>query len=386
METPPPLLSDEQLRSAAVEAEAAARAAHRRRLGLLAEAQRRGLDLAAYRLLLRADRAEFTRWLTQVRLFLPALSPSGQPLPPAHPVTAAALPELSEAHLAQLARALPRLPEGAEDILVTAARSTEPRALRLLADRIHAEQDAAEPGPEPEAEAPDVLHLRDLPGGRLELWGELTAETGARLTAALDPLARPGAEDTRSRAERQGQALADLIDLRGEALPTRAGQRPHLSVTLDYQTLRTGTGTARLDGGGHLTAAQARRLACDAVVIPAVLGGRSEVLDLGRARRTVSLAQRRALHARDRGCAFPGCGRPARWCDAHHVRHWADGGPTDLDNLVLLCRRHHSEVHHHRWRIRLTGGAAVFIPPRHIDPAQLPRQNLLHRRALELAG
>ncbi|WP_372470770.1 HNH endonuclease signature motif containing protein [Saccharothrix luteola] len=103
-----------------------------------------------------------------------------------------------------------------------------------------------------------------------------------------------------------------------------------------------------------------------------VLGAGSEVLDLGRTKRTVSVAQRKALHARDRGCAFPGCGRPPKRCDAHHVEHWADGGDTDLDNMVLLCRTHHSLIHHSRWRITMTGGVPAFIPPRHVDPARLP--------------
>ncbi len=133
-------------------------------------------------------------------------------------------------------------------------------------------------------------------------------------------------------------------------------------------------------------AAQARRIACDAKVVPVVMGGASEILDLGRTKRTVSVAQRKALHARDRGCAFPGCPRPPKWCDAHHVKHWADGGDTDLDNMVLLCRTHHSLIHHSLWSITMTGGVPVFIPPRHVDPAQRPRQNLLHRPPVGIAA
>ena len=93
----------------------------------------------------------------------------------------------------------------------------------------------------------------------------------------------------------------------------------------------------------------ARRLACDANVVRVVTGGASEPLDVGRASRTVSPAQRRALTIRDRGCVFPGCDRPPGWCDGHHIVHWADGGPTDLANLALLCHHHHKAMHEGGW-------------------------------------
>ncbi|MBP2337623.1 hypothetical protein JOF41_003801 [Saccharothrix coeruleofusca] len=404
MSPPPALLSDDDLMSAVAEVETRARALHGQRLALLAEVLRRGLDLESYRHSTRVDRARLRRWTAQVRLFLGTLSATGQPLEPAHPIPAEVWPELSEEHLAELARAVSlRLPPGSQEILVRAACAVEPRAVRLLAEHIRdrTARDEADERDEHAARG-DVLHLRHLPGGRLELWGELSAETGAKFTALLYPLAAPlagerdaaeqgaaergaaerGAAAPRNRAERQGEAFADLLELAEGSgrLPSEAGERPHISVTVGFDALRRGTGHARLDDGRHLSAAQARRLACDAKVIPVVLGGRSEVLDLGRARRTVSLAQRRALHARHGGCAFPGCHRPSTWCDAHHVRHWADGGPTDLDNLVLLCRRHHTLVHHTEWRITLVDGVPAVIPPRHVDPAQRPRQNLLHRQ------
>ncbi len=203
----------------------------------------------------------------------------------------------------------------------------------------------------------------------------------------LEPLSQPRPDGPKDRAHRLGEAFGDLIALasRSEHLPSEAGERPHISITIDLDTLRRGVGHAVLDGDHYLSAAQTRRLACDAKIIPAVMGGDSEVLDLGRTKRTVSVAQRKALHTRDRGCAFPGCPRPPKWCDAHHVKHWADCGDTDLDNLVLLCRTHHSLIHHSRWQISMTGGVPTFIPPRHIDPAQLPRQNLLHRPPIAIA-
>ncbi|ONI92829.1 hypothetical protein ALI22I_01750 [Saccharothrix sp. ALI-22-I] len=370
------------------------RAMHRQRLELLAQVLRCGYDLDSYQRLLRVNPAEVEQWIRQVDLFLPSVSPTGQSLSPLHPVAGAALAEqeLSDGHLRELTRAVDklRLPDWSEETLVEAARSVEPRVVRQLADRIRdrVEQDAVDELDEPEAEPADVLYVRDLPGGRVEFWGELSAETGARFTAMLEPLSQPRPDGPKDRARRLGEAFGDLVGLasRSEHLPSEAGERPHISVTVDFETLRRGVGHAVLDGDHYLSAAQARRIACDAKVIPVVLGAASEILDLGRAKRTVSVAQRKALHARDRGCAFPGCPRPPKWCDAHHVKHWADGGDTDLGNLVLLCRAHHSVIHHSLWSITMTGGVPAFVPPRHVDPAQRPRQNLLHRPPVGIAA
>ena len=139
-------------------------------------------------------------------------------------------------------------------------------------------------------------------------------------------------------------------------------------------------GIAVLDDGGGITAEAARRIACDATILPAVLGGRGQVLDLGRSRRLFGGPIRRALVLRDGGCAFPGCDRPARWCDGHHIVHWADGGTTDLGNSVLLCGHHHRVIHHSDWRVRISpaDGLPEFVPPALLDPAQRPRRNTYH--------
>ena len=161
-------------------------------------------------------------------------------------------------------------------------------------------------------------------------------------------------------------ALVELADraLRGGDLPTQGGEKPTLVLTLDYAKLAAEVGTGTLDTGEHLPASTVRRLACDAKIIPAVLGGPSQPLDLGRAQRTVTTALRRALVLRDAGCTFPGCDLPPGWCDAHHLLHWANGGPTDLLNLVLLCPRHHHTAHHQNWTIRIAGdGLPEFTPP-----------------------
>jgi hypothetical protein len=99
-------------------------------------------------------------------------------------------------------------------------------------------------------------------------------------------------------------------------------------------------------------------------------------LDVGREQRTVTAGQWAALVVRDRGCAFPGCTRPAEWCIAHHIVHWADGGPTDLDNLVLLCGYHHRVVHHSGWQVIMAADRhPQFLPPPWVDPDQTPRRN-----------
>ena len=125
-----------------------------------------------------------------------------------------------------------------------------------------------------------------------------------------------------------------------------------------------------------------RRIACDAGIIPAVLGSVSQPLDVGRQSRLATGPLRRALVLRDRGCAFPGCDRPPRWTDAHHVQHWSDDGPTELSNLVLLCSFHHRLIHHSDWQVKINpkDGLPEFVPPSYIDASQLPRRNRYHHR------
>jgi 5-methylcytosine-specific restriction protein A len=130
-----------------------------------------------------------------------------------------------------------------------------------------------------------------------------------------------------------------------------------------------------LEFGGYSCAAQLRRILCDSCVTPAVLGGDSVPLDLGRTRRTATPAQRAALAARDGGCAHPGCDKTPSWCSVHHVIHWVDGGPTDLDNLVFLCLQHHIMIHQSGWVIRMRNGLPEFIPPKWVDINQKARGN-----------
>ena len=146
-----------------------------------------------------------------------------------------------------------------------------------------------------------------------------------------------------------------------------------MTVTVSWEWLRLQVGHALLDTDRTLSIAAARRLACDAGIIPVVLGGSSQPLDVGRMSYSVPDGMRRALHHRDRGCTFPGCTRRPRRCHAHHVRHWIDDGHTEIENLTLLCRFHHHLIHHGDWQVTMTDGRPWFTPPPWIDPTRQPR-------------
>ncbi|MET8278157.1 DUF222 domain-containing protein [Micromonospora sp. NPDC005174] len=278
-------------------------------------------------------------------------------------------------------------------VLVEWAGQFDPTLLRRMGARIldHVAPDLADAADAAALAAEAARAARDRhvtvseqTGGRLRLSGVLDAEAAALLRAAIDPLSAPsGPDDTRCAGQRRHDALADVcrLALRTGELPEAGGDPAQLVVTTSYDGLRRQLGPGTLDVGLRLTPDAVRRLACDAAVLPAVLGGAGQVLDVGRQRRLISGPLRRALVLRDGGCAFPGCDRPPRWCAAHHIRHWTDGGPTNLDNAVLLCGHHHRHVHRSDWGVRLGGdGHPEFVPPAWLDPEQLPRRNHYHRR------
>ena len=154
-------------------------------------------------------------------------------------------------------------------------------------------------------------------------------------------------KDTRTATQRRHDALMTVLRrglAGGEDMPTTP--KAAVQVTIRWDVLRaelTGLGTTAT--GEVLSPETVRRLACDADLIPIVLGTDNEILAMGRARRLVTPGQRRVLEYRDRHCSFPGCSIPASWCDAHHVVHWSRNGPSDVDNYALLCGRHHTVVH-----------------------------------------
>ena len=207
------------------------------------------------------------------------------------------------------------------------------------------------------------------------------------IAAVVDAKARPlTGDDDRPAAQRQAEALADVcgyvLDHAPSAvLPECGGQRPHVNVLVRLEDLENRARAACLDFGGTLSPESLRMLCCDAAVVPVVLNGKGQPLDVGRITRTIPDGLRRAVAARDRGCAHPGCGRPASWCEVHHIREWENGGPTRLDNLVMLCRVHHRQIHSTDWTVRIRDGLPEFIPPLWIDPEQRPRRRALPHSA-----
>jgi hypothetical protein len=187
-------------------------------------------------------------------------------------------------------------------------------------------------------------------------------EEGAQIIdTAVDALAKPspdadtGEHDQRRPETRRADALLDLV-IRAvsapEGIPRQA--KTTLMVTIDHDILaKLARGHGTTPAGEALTPETVRRLACDAQIIPMVLGTSGEILDQGKAARLFTPAQIRHLWLRDQHCTFPGCSKPAAWADAHHLIHWADGGDTSIWNAALLCRAHHTLVH----RSRLAGSA-----------------------------
>ncbi len=180
----------------------------------------------------------------------------------------------------------------------------------------------------------------------------LDPEGAAVLDSAVAALSAPvkgadGQRDERCPARRRADALLEMVR-RGVSSPGGApkSEKAQLMVTIGLEDLRSGTDGAGVTTTGEVLAPSVvRRLACDAGIIPVVLGSQGEVLDLGRTVRFFTPAQRKAIWLRDRGCTYPGCTMPPQWCDAHHVSWWSRGGATDLDNAALLCERHHTTVH-----------------------------------------
>jgi hypothetical protein len=146
-----------------------------------------------------------------------------------------------------------------------------------------------------------------------------------------------------------------------------ASNKPHLVVTISDQQLRSELGVGYLPDGTTLPASTVRRMACDAKIIPAVLGSNGLPLDIGRTTRTIPPQIRTALNLRDKGCRFPGCDRPPSFCDAHHVDEWGKGGKTALEDLVLQCRTHHVDYHKGRFKITRDGkGGFIFTLTPHV--------------------
>src|SRR6476469_6943417 len=218
-------------------------------------------------------------------------------------------------------------------------------------------------GPEPDPTEGRSLSMVQHPDGTFTGGFTLDEVGGEKVATALEAIAATSrcAGDTRTRAQRLGDAFVQLADLHlasGE-LPVLRTVKPHVGVLIGIEDLvdpATGPGAATTTMGASISAARARMLACDGNVTRIVIGPDSVPLDLGRTQRVAPPHLRRAVELRDTTCVFAGCEAPAWWCEVHHLVHWGDGGETCLTNSGLLCERHHTKVHHGFRIERDTGG------------------------------
>jgi len=327
---------------------------------------------------------------------------------------------VSSEHLAPVRRLVKEIGIAAvaefDEALATVAGGGDPRQVGVACARIHAYVDPDGRPPDPAADFERrELSLRPV-GSMLHLQGRLDPEGGAALTAAIDALMRPpGPEEERTATQRRADALVDLA--RGSIgtgdLPSVGGLAPCVAILITPQALigpaqpqTAAASPSTADGGqivgeacagdpltrrgvpalaqspwltwmGEIPAETARRIACDSIVWRIVMDpGRGLPLNVGRAYRIVPHWMRKALHARDRTCRWPGCDVPAAWCDAHHEIPWANGGPTTIEHLVNLCRYHHVLAHEGEWRISLdhtSGDVSIRRPdgrPYELGPSQ----------------
>jgi hypothetical protein len=260
----------------------------------------------------------------------------------------------------------------AEDYLVEAATTLSiPDLSRVVGTWRRAAENARGPEFSEQAYERRRLHVSPSLAGMVRVDGDLDPETGQTVISALRAVCDAEVRcttDHRTSPQRRADALGEICRrwLDTDDRPLVGGERPHVTVTVDLQTLEgrlptPGSG-AELEDTGPISSEAARRLACDASVSRVITSGPSEPLDVGRRTQVVPAGIRRAVVVRDRGCRFPGCDRPQGWSEAHHVVHWARGGDTAVSNLVLLCRRHHRLVHH-GFGLEMANGRPMFFRP-----------------------
>ncbi len=366
---------------------------------------------------LRISAAEASRRVRAAEQLSPRGSMLGQPLDPARPVLAASQRAggVSTEQVQVILRGLAKVDrpgfdpaevDRGEQTLTGFAMTFGPRDLQLCVDRFvdHLDPDGSRPRDDLNADRRHVELRSRLDGswvGELQLTGTL----GAKLQALLSPLAKPRinltagprgglveGRDERTHGQRLHDALEDLCDrlLRAGGVADSGGVPATVIVTLDVDDLIARTGYGTTSDGTLISTREVLKLAAQAEIIPTVLDRSGAVLSLGRSRRIATRTQTLALIARDRGCSFPGCDHPPEWCERHHIREWADGGPTDLNNLTLLCRYHHRHFASRGWVCRMRpDGIPEWIPPRHVEPDQTPMINTriqAERHSHELAA
>ncbi|MGO4589064.1 DUF222 domain-containing protein [Paenarthrobacter sp. 2TAF44] len=296
-----------------------------------------------------------------------------------------------------------------EHALTVTAVETDPDFVTKMAKRWvdSIDQDGSEPSEEVLRQLQGAFFRRRRRHGLHHIEIFATAEQYETLATAMNVATNPrlttdsnptGPDlDRRSRPMKllDGLVGACAVAMTTGKLPANGGLRPQVTTTIDWRDLvqqlagtaptdtgpdpqqsRISSGTATFVGPMHPNTI--RKIACDADILPVLLGTDSRVLDIGRTTRIFPPHIRKAITARDGGCAFPDCTMPAPWCEAHHITYWSHGGTTGTENGTLLCSHHHHVIHKENWRIDITTGVPWFIPPPHIDPKQTPRRNHHH--------
>ncbi|MFG6403449.1 DUF222 domain-containing protein [Microbacterium sp. P04] len=342
----------------------------------------------------------------------PRMTLTGESAPAKHPFVAAAVDAgrmgmaAASAIITMLDRVAFRVDraalERAEQTLANAAPGLTLDQLQKLVQRAEAHLDPDGVAPhEAELRAGRSLVIREDQSGWVVLTGRFDPETGAPIKAAVEGLvagmlrrrdeksaaaanescdgadATSAVRDLRSVKQMQADALSELCRHGQACKQVPTGVSTTVVVRMNLTDLESGVGFGTIDGITQLvSAATVRRMAADAQIIPCVLGGDSEILDWGRAKRLFTPAQKLASVERDGGCA--GCGLPPSMSVVHHIRWWArDGGPTDLSNAVVLCASCHHRIHDDGWDIHVDGAGTKagvwFIPPPWLDPSRTPR-------------
>ena len=278
--------------------------------------------------------------------------------------------EITQTHVAVITRTARQVGvehvAASQDTLLGVARSGGPEQLRIATQHLRycvdpdgMDRDAVK------AYERRELSVAPTVWGMVAIQGLLDPTSGATVLAALDALTPPPRDgDPRTAGQRRADALTELCrrQLDGGGLPQVDGQKPHVLVTVSYEALtrQLDTEPARLNWTGPVSATDARMLACDSAVIPAVLNSAGEVLDIGRRSRVWPTAIRRAVELRDKTCQHQNCDVPAEHCDIHHKVHWADGGETTYHNGVLVCRNHHTRIHRYGAAFRSNGRFTIM--------------------------
>ena len=269
--------------------------------------------------------------------------------------------EIGFAHLATMARTAEVLDDRFDEkLLVEKAKENSPGKFFYICHHARHAADAKRYAAE-QAEQVEQrrLKLSKWMDGSVLISGQLDPVGGAAVLTALAPLARKsGADDDRCLEQRNADALVELA--------SGGGSQAQIQVTSSLETLLglAGAPAAEMEHCLPVSSKTIERLACDSSIARVLLNSESQVIDVGRSKRVVSEPGRRALAARDGHCRWPGCDRPASRSAAHHVVHWIHGGSSDLDNLILLCYRHHWLVHEGNWQlVRSDDGRIMTIPP-----------------------